>query len=372
MLAHVFALASLAAVLLASAAGAATPSGVAAAPSGPAAAPSAAAAAATTDQSEMCFGCHGDRDLTMKLPSGEKLPLYVDQQSYARSVHGDKLGCAECHDGMTEVPHPAKPFKTLRQFTLAYYEQCKRCHFANYTKSVDSVHFARLAKGDAKAPVCVDCHTAHAITKPDVPRSRISQMCAKCHEKITQAYAKSVHGRALLEENNQDVPVCTDCHRSHDIADPRTSKFLLSTPDLCGSCHTNDRIMKKYGLSTAVLTTYVSDFHGMTASLHRAQHAKPEGLTALCIDCHGIHDITKVNAPGSPVMKANLVNTCRQCHPDASESFPAAWLSHYEPSWQKAPLVYGVMVFYKIFIPFVIGGLVLQILLHLWRVVVNR
>jgi hypothetical protein len=29
-------------------------------------------------------------------------------------------------------------------------------------------------------------------------------------------------------------------------------------------------------------------------------------------------------------------------------------------------------VFYWIFIPFVVGGLILQILLHLWRVVVNR
>lgn len=31
------------------------------------------------------------------------------------------------------MPHPAKPFKTLREFSIAYYEQCKRCHFANYT-----------------------------------------------------------------------------------------------------------------------------------------------------------------------------------------------------------------------------------------------
>lgn len=31
------------------------------------------------------------------------------------------------------MPHPAKPFKTLREFSITYYEQCKRCHFANYT-----------------------------------------------------------------------------------------------------------------------------------------------------------------------------------------------------------------------------------------------
>ena len=72
------------------------------------------------------------------------------------------------------------------------------------------------------------------------------------------------------------------------------------------------------------------------------------------------------------VVKANLLKTCRQCHKEASENFPAAWLSHYEPSWKRAPMVYGLALFYKVLIPFIIGGLVLQILLHLWRVVVNR
>jgi predicted CXXCH cytochrome family protein len=340
------------------------------------AAAGAAAAQAPTqksdEQSELCQGCHGDRGLTMKLPSGETVSLHVDQQAWARSVHGDKLGCVDCHGEMTEVPHARKPFTSRRQFTIAYYEQCKRCHFANYTKSLDSVHFQRVARGDPGAPVCVDCHTAHAITRPDVPRSRISQTCAKCHREISAAYGKSVHGRALLEEDNRDVPVCTDCHRSHNIADPRTRTFLLSTPELCGNCHTNERIMRKYGLSTRVLTTYLGDFHGVTAAFHRDQPRKGAGLTAVCIDCHGFHDITKVREPGSRVMQANLVRTCRQCHPDATDNFPAAWLSHYEPSWQKAPLVYAITLFYKVFIPFVIGGLMLQILLHLWRVVVNR
>jgi hypothetical protein len=34
--------------------------------------------------------------------------------------------------------------------------------------------------------------------------------------------------------------------------------------------------------------------------------------------------------------------------------------------------VYGVQLFYNILIPFMISGLVLQMLLHFWRVVVNR
>ncbi len=95
-------------------------------------------------------------------------------------------------------------------------------------------------------------------------------------------------------------------------------------------------------------------------------------MVARCTDCHGVHDIAKVDDPSSPVLKANLVQTCRTCHADASENFPDAWLSHYEPSWDRAPLVYAVELVYKFLIPFMIGGLLLQILLHLWRVVVNR
>jgi hypothetical protein len=47
-------------------------------------------------------------------------------------------------------------------------------------------------------------------------------------------------------------------------------------------------------------------------------------------------------------------------------------MSHYEPNWRTTPMVYGVQVFYNVLIPFMIGGLILQVLLHLWRVVVNR
>ncbi len=331
-----------------------------------------AAAEAPSQEIEGCLACHADKDLSVTLPSREIRSLYIDRQAFARSVHGDKLRCTDCHADITEVPHPAKPFKTLREFSIAYYEQCKRCHFANYTKLLDSVHYAQFAKGDPRAPLCTDCHGAHDINRPDEPRSRIAQTCARCHQEISAAYVKSVHGRALVAEESRDVPVCTGCHRSHNIADPRAPGWRLGIPELCGGCHVSERLMARYGLSTRVLQTYLADFHGMTASLYRAQRADVSTFTALCTDCHGVHDITKVREPGSRVMQVNLVQTCRKCHPEATENFPAAWLSHYEPSWKKAPLVYAVKLFYAIFIPFVIGGLILQILLHLWRVVVNR
>ena len=323
-------------------------------------------------EQEDCLGCHSDPSQTFDLPSGEKLSLYVDQKAFAQSVHGETLRCTECHTDKTSDHATGElKFKSRREVTRAYYEQCKGCHFANYTKTLDGVHFQVMAKGNDKAALCVDCHGAHDISRPGQPRTRISRMCSGCHEYEAEVYAKSVHGRAA--ETSPDVPVCTDCHRAHDTTDPRDGALAMRTPEICGRCHTDAKLMSKYGLSPNVVSTYLADFHGMAATLQRGKKQGPGvRLAAVCTDCHGVHDIEKADAPGSTVMAANLQKTCARCHEGATANFPKAWLSHYEPTPKKAPLVWGAQLFYKLLIPFMVGGLVLQIALHLWRVVVNR
>lgn len=319
---------------------------------------------------DTCLGCHADTSLAVSLPSGETRSLYVNIDAFRSSVHGNKLSCTDCHQDITEVPHASRPFASLREFTVAYYEQCKRCHFANYTKTLDSVHYQSLARGDKMAPLCVDCHGSHEVKAARGPDARLSSTCARCHEGVSAIYEKSVHGRSAA--SNTDVPACTDCHKSHDVSGPRTANWQRHIPELCSNCHSNKALMDKYGLSANVSQTYVADFHGMTASLQKNSGQKETSVVALCTDCHGVHDITKVDEPGSRVLQANLVKTCARCHEGASDNFPAAWMSHYEPTWEKAPMVYGVQKFYDVLIPFMMIGLVLQILLHFWRVVVNR
>jgi predicted CXXCH cytochrome family protein len=329
-------------------------------------------ARAEADPNAECLSCHTDESLTVTLANGEEASLAIKPDVLAKSVH-KALRCTDCHAGFEQVPHPERHYKDRNQFRTSFAEACKTCHFENYTKTLDSVHYGLQARGDVFAPTCVKCHGAHDIARPAEPRSRISQTCATCHPRISEAYAKSVHGKALLAEHNPDVPVCTDCHRSHDIADPKSRAWLMNTPALCGRCHADAKLMSKYGLSTAVLSSYLADFHGTTASFgDKGQRSSSERVVALCVDCHGIHDIAKVTGASAPAFRANLVMTCRKCHEGASANFPAAWLSHYEPSLERAPLVYLVKLFYKLIIPFIVGGLLLQILLHLWRTVVNR
>jgi predicted CXXCH cytochrome family protein len=319
-----------------------------------------------------CLGCHGaDPQMTMDLASGEKLGVYLDVAVFGKSVHGEMLRCNDCHTEKTGYPHDSKPFATRRDLAIAYYEGCKSCHFANYTKTLDGVHYAVMAKGNRKAAVCTDCHGSHDIQRAAEPRGSISRGCARCHGPVYAVYKASVHGRGA-EAGNPDVPVCTDCHRAHDIVDPRNGALAARTPEICGRCHTNQKMMEKYALSTQVVDTYLRDFHGMSATLQRDKKIDRKSFAAVCTDCHGVHDIQKSSDPSSHTIQANLVQTCRKCHGDATANFPKSWLSHYEPTPHKASLVWAVQLFYKLIIPFMVGGLVLQIALHLWRVVVNR
>ncbi len=66
----------------------------------------------------------------------------------------------------------------------------------------------------------------------------------------------------------------------------------------------------------------------------------------------------KTEDPESTVIKENILATCQKCHPDATVNFPSAWLSHYQPTRESAPLVYYVNLFYKIMIPTLVGGMI--------------
>lgn len=311
-----------------------------------------------------CMTCHSNPDLSMTLPSGEPLSLYVDAENFQTSAHGTlQVQCTQCHTDITGYPHPPANYIDRRDVTLQNYRTCESCHADNYRQTLDSMHRIALAGGNRNAAVCSDCHTAHAVTDPTTPRTRIPQTCAQCHSAISDDYAQSVHGEALFNDNNPDVPTCVDCHSAHSIANPTTARFRLDSPQLCAACHTDQAIMSKYGISTNVLNTYVADFHGTTVELFAKQHPDQATNKPVCYDCHGVHDIKSVSDPAAAVAtQENLLATCQRCHPDATTaSFTAAWMSHYEASPEKYPVVYYINLFYWILIPLTIGALLIFI-----------
>jgi predicted CXXCH cytochrome family protein len=324
-------------------------------------------------ENDLCLACHSNRNLTVKLPSGETLSLFTDVAAFNASVHG-KQGqrCTACHANITGYPHPPIAARDVRDFSLQMYPLCRQCHNDQYQKTFDSAHQKELAAGNRNAPVCTDCHTAHYTSKPNQPRARISQTCQKCHSAIYDQYKESIHGSALINEANRDVPTCEECHGVHNIGDPRTAQYRLKSPEICARCHTDKNLMKKYNISTNVLNSYVADFHGTTVELFEKQSPDHATNKAVCYDCHGIHNIKKIDDPKSTVFRENLLKTCQQCHPDATPNFPASWLSHYDASPDHFPAMYYVNLFYVILIPVTIGGMIAYIALDIARRVLNR
>lgn len=259
-----------------------------------------------------CLNCHGQQGLGTTLSSGEAFSLYVDPELFHASVHGDKLLCTHCHANISSYPHPQSHIISLRQYGIAQ-----------------------------------------------------NNACQTCHQGIFSTYTASIHGKALADGGNYDVPVCTDCHSAHAVEDPREAAFRIKSMELCSGCHGNRELMEKYGISPNVVKSYLEDFHGRTVALVAKKSRDIWVDEAVCTDCHGVHDIQAVDSPDSPVIKENLVKTCAKCHPDATANFPNAWLSHYEPTLRNAPVVFLVRWFYRILIPFILLGLLIHILLDL-------
>lgn len=326
-----------------------------------------------TNEEQYCMKCHS-HPVTLHFKNSETLPMKVNLDLLNASVHG-KLSCSDCHFGFSSEEHPQRNFRTHRDFVLASSESCRRCHFDKYTKTLESIHYTMLSQGRLEAPVCTDCHGSHEIYRVSKVRTESAKRCKRCHAKEYDTYAESVHGSALISEHNQDVPVCVDCHTAHTIEDPLSMDYRERIPEMCSNCHAKKEVVGKYGLSTDVVKTYLSDFHGVTLGLyimHKGETAKPHKPIAVCTDCHGTHNIMTTRGTEASIVKSNLLKRCQKCHADANEHFPDAWLSHYEPSLKRAPLVFLAGLVYQIFIPILLLGFVLQIILHIWRYAVNR
>ena len=321
---------------------------------------------------ETCLSCHATPGMQTTLPSGEILYLTVDPEVFDHSIHGEQgYACVQCHTDIKEFPHRPLEAETRRDVSLLYYQNCARCHKDKYDATMDSVHQQALDNGNQEAALCVDCHGYHNVTDPNEPLSKSPQTCERCHSLIYAEYEESVHGSALIGEGNPDVPTCVDCHGVHNISGPSNSDFHLFSPQLCAKCHADEELMSKYGISTNVFNSYVSDFHGKTV-IFEQQFEGQETNKPVCIDCHGVHNMKKVESEESQVIQENLLTTCQRCHPGATTNFANSWLGHYEPDLNRFPAVYLVELFYRIFIPAVLGFMVLFVFGDATRRLINR
>jgi hypothetical protein len=238
--------------------------------------------------SDDCLACHGDPDT--KRANGT--PVAVDATVLRASGHG-KVECVACHADLaavTDFPHP----DTLKKVN------CAACHDAIGMTYHDSIHArARERSGLNVAPACADCHGRHDILAKTDPKSRVYHAqvpatCGSCHEGITRLYNTGVHA-AALKKGDPHAPVCSDCHTAHAIQRTDTDASRLGATAGCGSCHgsvaeaftrTFHGKVTQLGSAAAAACADCHGPHNILPASDAASTVSAKNLQVTCGRCH--------------------------------------------------------------------------------------
>ena len=260
-----------------------------------------------------CIDCHSAMD-------GK---LGVTQEKFSQDIHAQKgLTCVSCHGGDASSYDPAQAMGRAAGFKGKVDRKqipalCGSCHsnpnlMRTYNPSLrtdqldqyhTSVHGKRLAGGDDKVAVCVDCHSVHDIRPPSDPRStvnpvNVAKTCSRCHSDSVYMkpygiptdqfanYSTSVHHDALAVRGDLSAPTCTTCHGNHGATPPGVDKVQ----NVCANCHVFQAQM--YAKST------------------HSKVFQDKGLPG-CVVCHTNHGIHK---PSDAMLGTGQGGVCMRCH----------------------------------------------------------
>ena len=262
-----------------------------------------------------CLDCHSTLE--------EK--KFVDITTrWQRSIHAERdVTCADCHGGnpaattVDEAMSPAAGYIGVPA-KADIPALCASCHADvvlmrqynlptdQFAKYKESIHGLRLAEGDPNVATCANCHGDHQVLKANDPAStvypaNVPDLCASCHaDKELMApyniptnqldlYQQSVHGHALLDNQDFRAPNCATCHGTHGAAPPGFTEIA----NVCGSCH------------TATQDHYL-----------KSPHASVGEEGPKCVTCHGHHDVSE---PSEALYLGSESRHCGDCHTLDSE-----------------------------------------------------
>ena len=189
-----------------------------------------------------CGSCHGSEGMAKKHGLPSVYPLYMD------SIHGFALSkegllvaanCQSCHGSHHILSH-TDPLSSTYKVNVP--KTCGKCH-AGITANYESgVHGKAVAAGHLDAPVCSDCHTAHAIEQPTAAAFRMQStpICGNCHKEKFSTYRDTFHSQLGSLGGYVETARCWDCHGAHEIlpaSDPRSPIAPANLVKTCGRCH---------------------------------------------------------------------------------------------------------------------------------------
>ena len=277
-----------------------------------------------------CEGCHQGGHNVKKISKNEASNICgkchsKDQKAVNNSVHQIVLkqgnskapGCVECHGS----------HKIVSSKTDIESQKCLKCHLdekmfpgegkgstkfiSEYKTSIHSI----IQKNGNQAAGCTDCHGNHMIEHSDPKntsnsKTKILETCGKCHGNLVENFKNSMHGQEYLK-GNEKAPSCGTCHGEHNIKSVSLSDEFskINQVDQCLKCHQEQKLPhKNYKGEEVLISNYKDSYHYI--ALKNGKNG------ATCSDCHGSHEMKKVDDPEAKINKKNIPKTCGQsgCH----------------------------------------------------------
>jgi hypothetical protein len=290
-----------------------------------------------------CLNCHNDKSLT-GTKKGKSMSVFVDEKKFAESIHAS-LACIDCHADLAgkELPHDEK---------LAPVD-CGKCHSAEQDLHAKSLHGKAIARGDALAPHCKECHGTHNIFPAKDPRSSVSPLkvpftCGRCHQegsivqqqrtihqdRILENFSESIHGEGLLKKGLIVAPNCASCHTPHSIlphTDPASSINRKNIAKTCTKCHAQIELVHRKVIKGEL---WEKEAHTLPACVDCHQPHKvrkvfyDQGMADRdCMRCHEKQNIKASNDGRSLFVRVDELShsrhlkvACSQCHSDVNAS----------------------------------------------------
>ncbi len=189
-----------------------------------------------------CAKCHSNNGMGQKHGLPSIYPKYMD------SIHGFALSkegllvaanCQSCH-GSHHILSRKDPQSATFKANIP--NTCGTCHAKINMDFSAGAHGKAIAAGKMKAPVCTDCHTAHAILQPTEAAFRMQStpICGSCHKDKLSTYHDTFHSQLGLLGGYVETARCWDCHGAHDVLPARDPHSPIASANLvttCGRCH---------------------------------------------------------------------------------------------------------------------------------------
>ncbi|MEX8518664.1 MAG: cytochrome C [Leptothrix sp. (in: b-proteobacteria)] len=249
-----------------------------------------------------CISCHEalgaalQKEPVDKSAAPSRLALVVENiKAYKNSFHAKpdddnpdkaKATCKDCHGTHNfNVPQQGSVRRTAWHLDIP--KTCgEKCHVDQLEEYQGSIHGEEvMGKGNAKAAVCTDCHSAHAVSNTSANSFKLANVnsCGSCHKEELKSYTDTYHGQ-VNRLGFTYTARCVDCHGNHGILavdDPKSKVSDKNRLKTCQKCHSD----KKAGMhdATAGFTTFGPHANGHDFKKYPQMYIATKFMTGLLI-----------------------------------------------------------------------------------------